>query len=57
MSKYIILFNPIDERYKLMDNKPDVSPFGFAIVDGKTINDVLHDAKTWFDISPNEVEL
>lgn len=57
MSKYIILFNPIDERYKLMDNKPDVSPFGFAIVDGDSVNDVLHKADMWFDISPNEVEL
>ena len=57
MSKYIILFNPIDEKYKLMDNKPDASPFGFCLVDGDSVNDVLHDAKTWFDISPNEVEL
>ena len=57
MSKYIILFNPIDEKYKLMDNKPDASPFGFCLVDGDSVNDVLHDAKAWFDISPKEVEL
>lgn len=57
MSKYVILFNPVDEKYKLMDNKPEVSPFGFCLVDGETVQDVLHDAGVWFDISPNEVEL
>lgn len=58
MSKpYIILRNPIDNRYKLLDNKEDVTAYDMCICDGIGIDDVLHDADAWFDIKPSEVEL
>ena len=56
-TKYLILRNPIDGRYKLVDNKPDATAYDPCIVDGKTIGDVLWDAQAWFDIRPSEVEL
>lgn len=54
---YLILKNPIDNRYKLVNNKPDATAYDMCICDGKTINDVLWDAQAWFDIRPCEVEL
>lgn len=55
--KYLILKNPIDGRFKLVDNKPDATAYDMCICDGKTINDVLWTAQAWFDIRPGEVEL
>lgn len=57
MSKYIILYNSIDRRYKLVDNSPNAKATDMCICDGKTVKDVLHKACMWFDISPKEVEL
>lgn len=56
-TKYLILKNSIDGRYKLVDNKPDATAYDMCICDGKTINDVLWNAQAWFDIRPSEVEV
>lgn len=57
MKKYIILRNPIDNQYKLMENRENVTAYDMCICSNKTIQGLLQQAENFFDISPNEVEL
>lgn len=54
---YIILRNPIDERYKLLENKDGVTAYDMCVIDGKTVKHCLTRAKNWFDIAPGDVEI